>query len=345
MDPTPTATLAVVSDPAFSVHAPSGFHPERPERLAAALRGLARVHATTLDLPAPEASDQALARVHDPAYLDRLRQRLAGRAGMLDSDTYFNAGSREAAWRAAGGGCAVVDALLDGRVAVGALLARPPGHHCLPDRAMGFCLLNNIAVAAAHARARGVRRVAIVDWDVHHGNGTQAIFEQDPAVLFVSLHESPLYPGTGHVSELGRGDGLGRTVNLPFQSGSDGRDYAQAFHEVVLPLVTAHAPELLLVSAGFDAHARDPLSSLKLDAGAFGWMASALRRALPAVPVGFFLEGGYDLSALEDSVAASLGALLDPSQAPALAPRNNLLVASVARTLRESLKPYWPGAF
>ncbi|MBI5513591.1 MAG: histone deacetylase [Deltaproteobacteria bacterium] len=340
----PSASLAVVSDPVFTAHSPSGFHPERPERLGAALRGLARVGAPRVYLPAREATLEELARVHHPAYLERLQARLAGRAGMLDGDTYFNAHSREAAWRAAGGACEVVDALLQARAPVGALLARPPGHHCLPDRAMGFCLLNNIAVAAAHARARGVPRVAIVDWDVHHGNGTQAIFERDPAVLFVSLHESPLYPGSGHVNELGAGDGLGRTINLPFQSGSDGRDYAQAFQEVVLPLVTAHRPELLLVSAGFDAHARDPLSSLKLDAGAFAWMASALRGALPAVPVGFFLEGGYDLTALEDSVAAALGALVDPTQAPALQGRNNHLVSAVARTLRRSLEPYWPGA-
>ncbi|MFO0607181.1 MAG: histone deacetylase [Polyangiales bacterium] len=324
--PTPAASpaVAVLSDPRFSAHEPPGFHPERPRRLDAAVAG-ARAALTARGLaPAPvalrEATPEELARVHDPAWLERLTRTLAGPAGYLDADTYFNAATREAAWLAAGSACAMVEALRAGSADVAALLARPPGHHATRTKAMGFCVLNTVAVAAAHALSLGFRRVAVVDWDVHHGNGTQDIFYRHPGVLFVSLHESPAYPNSGYAQETGGGDAQGMTVNLPLPSGTDGGGYAAAFERVVLPVLAEAAPDLVLISAGYDAHARDPLGTMLLQRGDYRWMAARLREAALASAggrVGLVLEGGYDLGALEECVEDTLHGLLDPASAPA----------------------------
>ncbi|MDB4930495.1 MAG: Acetylspermidine deacetylase [Myxococcaceae bacterium] len=321
--PAPKVPLTIWTDPRFQSHQSSGYHPERPARLDAALRGARAVVAEARGAEravAHPATREALERVHSAAHLDRLDAAAAkGARVQLDPDTYFGPGSLEAATLAAGGAVAMVDAIVGGGVDLGMLLARPPGHHAMRDRAMGFCLLNNVAVAAAHARALGARRVAIVDWDVHHGNGTQDIFSRDPTVLFVSLHQAPLYPDSGWVGEVGEGDGAGFTLNLPFPAAGDGALYAAAFARVVLPVLDEYRPDLILVSAGYDGHARDPLASMLLRDGDYAWMAARLREAagrLCGGRIGFCLEGGYDLGALEEGVAATLRGALDPAAHP-----------------------------
>ena len=207
----------------------------------------------------------------------------------------------------------MVDAMIDGQIPKGVALLRPPGHHARPARAMGFCLLNNVAVAAAHGRARGLERIAVVDWDVHHGNGTQEMFWTDPRVLYISTHQYPFYPGTGDAEEVGEGEGRGYTVNVPLVAGSGDAEYARAFERVVLPVVESYAPDLLLVSAGFDASARDPLAQMELSANAFGWMARELARVTAASTKGrmaLVLEGGYDLVALEAGLRSAVEGML-----------------------------------
>jgi acetoin utilization deacetylase AcuC-like enzyme len=308
------ATLAIVDDPRFDLHRAEGPHPERPARLDAARAGLraALGDSAGISLEARTASPDELAVVHAAPYLRDLERTLDGHPrGRLDEDTYFGPETREAAWYAAGGAIQLAEALMAGTSRRALALLRPPGHHAEPDRAMGFCLLNNIALAARAAQRAGARRVAIIDWDVHHGNGTQHAFEQDPDVLFVSLHQWPLYPGTGGPHEIGRDAGLGRTANLALPAGSGDEVYGEAFRRVVLPLVRAHAPDLILVSAGFDAHARDPLAAMELSEAAYAGMTTALVDAADALGhgrVGFVLEGGYDLVALEVSVAATVRA-------------------------------------
>lgn len=351
--PTNSSRLSLVTDDRFDLHAPTGHHPERPARRLAALTGAARaaLGATTVNIDTRTATDAEVLRVHDSAHLERIRTVCSGAPGYLDPDTYYVGPSLDAAFLAAGSACAMVDALIDGKTDVAMLIARPPGHHASRDRAMGFCLINNIAIAAAHARARGLTRVAIVDWDVHHGNGTQDIFYRDPSVLFVSIHQSPLYPDSGWVNEVGTGPGRGFSVNIPLPAGCDGIIYAHVFESVVLPVVTAFSPDLLLVSAGFDAHVRDPLASQLLESRDFGWMASRLRHLAcklghPNGRVGLFLEGGYDLAALESSCEATVHGALDPHENPhPLA--TSASSADTAQRLLHSVvlaqTPFWPG--
>lgn len=314
------STLAVVDDPRFALHRATGPHPERPERLDAARAGLARAAGAFAPVPTTvrAASLEELCRVHDPAYCEALAQKAGGR-GYLDEDTYYGPDSVESARVAAGSSIELVSTLLDGRARAGVALVRPPGHHARPKAAMGFCLLNNVAIAAAHARARGARRVAIVDFDVHHGNGTQEMFYADPSVLFVSLHQFPFYPGTGAAAETGRGEGEGFTVNVPLSAGADDAVYRAAFDRLVLPVVEQFAPDLLLVSAGFDAHASDPLASMRLSRDAYGTMTRRLRAVVgQAAPMALILEGGYDLAALSDSLEQAVTGMMDDLPEPAL---------------------------
>jgi acetoin utilization deacetylase AcuC-like enzyme len=293
-------------DDVFRCHDP-GPHPERPARYDAvceAVDGSAGEVAA-----APIAPIEALARVHDGAYLEAMERYCAAGGGRLDLDTIVNGCSFEAALRASGAAMAAVDAVLAGEVGSAFTCGRPPGHHAEPATPMGFCIVNHVAVAAAHARASGVERVAILDWDAHHGNGTQAMFWTDPSVLYVSLHQYPFYPGTGAASERGEGDGAGATVNAPLRAGSSQGEFLATFRDVALHALRDFDPGLLLVSAGFDAHASDPLCQLGLQADAFATMTRELR-GIGAGPV-MVLEGGYDLTALRDSVAAVLTALAE----------------------------------
>jgi acetoin utilization deacetylase AcuC-like enzyme len=311
--------VLLADDELFLQHVAPADHPERPERLLAVRRGLAAAAGQRTDaymrLSPRDGSDDELARVHEPRYVEALGH-LAGRSGYLDSDTYLSPQSVAAAKRAAGACSALVDALLAGQSRFGLATPRPPGHHALADRAMGFCLLNNIAIAAAHARAHGRERVLVLDWDVHHGNGTEAMFYEDPSVLFVSLHQFPNYPGTGAWSDVGSAAGRGSTVNLPLPPRGDDATYAAAFERVVLPVVEQFSPALTLVSCGFDAHQRDPLAEMELSAQGYGYMTERLIAALPpACPLGVVLEGGYDLEALTASSQAVAEVLLGAGSA------------------------------
>jgi acetoin utilization deacetylase AcuC-like enzyme len=328
----------VVDDPRFGRHVPIGHHPERPERLTAARAALAAAGAGFQRVAPRPASDEELARVHQPLFLERLA-RLRGQEGHLDPDTYVSPESVDVAWLAAGSLVAMVDALIDGPVRRGVALLRPPGHHARPSHAMGFCLLNNVAVAAAHARARGLRRVAVVDWDVHHGNGTQEIFWRDPGVLYASTHQFPFYPGTGAVDELGEGDGKGYTVNVPLAAGGGDAIYGSAFERVVLPVLEEYAPELVLVSAGFDASMRDPLAQMELSDQAFGWMARELARLADKSASGrmvLVLEGGYDLVALERGLKSAIDGMLDGRAAELPRAQDDDDVARAARSARKA---------
>lgn len=303
------ARIALVDSPTFGAHIPLGHHPERPERLLAARRAietLTSVGASFDLVEARPATLDELSRVHTPRYLESLLG-LRGKQGYLDGDTFYSPRSVEAAILAAGASIALVDRLLltssiDKTGNLGVALLRPPGHHAKADAAMGFCLVNNVAVAAAHARASGLSRIAVVDFDVHHGNGTQAIFAADPSVLYISTHQFPFYPGTGALDEVGEGAGEGFTVNVPLEAGQGDAAYRGAFERIVLPVLEEYKPELVLVSAGFDAALRDPLAGMELTAPAYGWMTAELTKVANKHARGriaLLLEGGYDLPSLE----------------------------------------------
>ena len=311
MGPHKPASL-LVDDPLFDRHAPLGHHPERPERLVAARAAVTTSGAHFEHVPTRAATDEELARVHSPRFIDAL-SKLRGTEGFLDPDTYVSTESVEIARAAAGSLLAMVEGMVAGPIPKGVALVRPPGHHARPARAMGFCLLNNVAIAAAHARAHGIGRVAVVDWDVHHGNGTQEMFWRDPSVLYISTHQFPFYPGTGDVEEVGEAAGKGYTVNIPLVAGGGDAVYASAFERVGLPVLEASAPELILVSAGFDASARDPLAQMQLSSTAFGWMAKEIARIADTTAQGrmaLVLEGGYDLVALEGGMRSAIDAML-----------------------------------
>jgi acetoin utilization deacetylase AcuC-like enzyme len=290
----------------------TGPHPERAERIAALESELAaRDWLGWEPRDAPAASEEQMLGVHTPEHLERVRAACAT-ATALDPDTPVVPASWRAALHAAGGACALVDALLAGEAATGFAALRPPGHHAEPDRAMGFCLLSNVAIAARHALdAHGAERVLVIDWDVHHGNGTQAAFYDSAEVLFVSLHRWPFYPGTGAAGETGAGAGTGHTLNLPQDAGSDGAAWLAALDERALPAARAYRPDLILVSAGFDGHRDDPLGGCRLTAADYGALAARVAdlAAELGAPAAAVLEGGYDLGALAESAIASLKGL------------------------------------
>ena len=313
--------MLIVSGPTGDIgHVRSG-HPERPERIGAVMAGIEALHlGADLEFVEPAMADQTqLARVHSVAYLEQLAAFSQTGGGDLDPDTYATVDSWTIARQAAGAGLAAVDALRRADQGLAFVAARPPGHHALRHRAMGFCLLNNIAVAAAALTAVG-ERVLIVDWDVHHGNGTQAIFWDDPNVLYVSTHQWPLFPGSGAAHEVGGPDALGLTVNIPLPPGTTGDVVRRAIDEVAQPVIEEFVPTWVLVSAGFDAHRADPLAELALSSGDFAQLGQAVAAFAPrGGRLVLFLEGGYDLGALRSSVAATLSALLggaDGTEAP-----------------------------
>lgn len=303
--------------PLFAEHEAASRHPERPARYEAVLTGISEssVAADVVRREARAATDDELRRVHTEGHLVTV-QRTAGKVGHLDADTFYNAYSCAAAQHAAGAACQLVESLFAGETDYGIVACRPPGHHATASHAMGFCLLNSAAVAARAAQALGLPRVAIIDWDVHHGNGTEAIFYDDPSVLYVSTHQSPQYPGTGDVSDVGGPNALGKNINIPLSAGADDAVYGEAFARVIVPILEQFDPSLVLVSAGYDAHLRDPLGGMELTDGGFGHLTRLVMSRLPNLGcgrLGFLLEGGYDLTALTRSVDATLSALASPA--------------------------------
>ena len=298
-------------------HATPAWHPEHKGRLDAALSGIHEAgldDATVWRVP-DEASVDDLALAHDPGYVAAVQAFCLAGGGQLDPDTSATPGSWPTARRSAGAVLGAIGALRAGECDIAFAAGRPPGHHAVRDRAMGFCLFNNAAVGAASLAATG-EKVAIVDWDVHHGNGTQDIFYTDPRVLYVSTHESPLYPGTGLLRETGAGAGERANLNLPFPAGTSGDTYRAAFDEVIVPVVEQFAPDWLIISAGFDGHRNDPLAGLRLSSADYADFARRLQRLVPARRVLVVLEGGYDLEALTFSTGTTLSALLDHPYRP-----------------------------
>jgi acetoin utilization deacetylase AcuC-like enzyme len=303
-------TTLLITHPDCIAHDPGRGHPEAPARLAAVLDALNDIKGLRR-MEAPLAERSALERVHPTAIVEAVLAAVPSRGhAALDPDTILSPGSGQAALRAAGALTAAVDAVMAGTARNVFCAVRPPGHHAEPDRPMGFCLFNSVAVAARHAQSRhGLARIAMVDFDVHHGNGTQAVAEKDASLFYASSHQYPLYPGTGAREETG----LGNVVNTPLASGSDGRLFRRAFEREILPALDAFAPDLLLVSAGFDAHRADPLAGLELEESDFAWVTARLAECADRHCGGKLvsvLEGGYHLKALGASAAAHVAALM-----------------------------------
>ncbi len=311
-------------------------HPDTPERIEAVEAALAAAGWDGCQVAqAPPATTAELELVHAPEHVAAIRELCLGGGGQIDDDTYVGEPSYRAALHAAGAACAMVRALAGGDGAgatTGFCAIRPAGHHAERDRAMGFCLFNNIAIGAELAITElGLERVLVLDWDVHHGNGTAEIFRRRPDVLFASIHQGRLFPGTGPLGDAGSGDGLGYTINVPVPSGSDEEVWVSVLEHVLIPAATEFAPQLVLISAGFDAHRDDPLGGCRLEAGSFAQMACHVRemaRDLGA-PIGAVLEGGYDPSALAESALATIRALDGEGEAESIAP-DPLITSRVA---------------
>jgi acetoin utilization deacetylase AcuC-like enzyme len=309
--------LAITSTFELDSHIPTDRHPEKPDRLRAALAGVADagLNDAIITIEPVAASRVDIERVHSSSYIDSVIAACEQGSQRLDPDTYVSKGSWTTAQYAAGAGLAAVEAVESGRANAALVLVRPPGHHALASQSMGFCLLNNVAIAAAKLADRG-ERVLVVDWDVHHGNGTEAIFWDDPRVMFVSSQLSGHWPGTGRVTDTGGAGAPGGTINLPFPEGTTGDVFLRAFDEIVAPAVADFKPTKVLISAGFDSHRDDPLGGLGLAAGDYRDLAQRIRAYAPDGRVVAFLEGGYNLDALQRSVGATVAALLNDSYCP-----------------------------
>ena len=335
-------TTLVVSDSRFLEHDPGPGHPESPARLQAILAQLELgVRPGVKFAPAREASDEEIAAVHHAWHLDRLKS-LDGLDVSLDEDTHMSSGSHLAARLAAGGAAAAVTDVWEGKAQNAFVLCRPPGHHADAGRAMGFCLFNNVAIAAQKALNLGAQRVLILDWDVHHGNGTQNIFASRSDVLFLSAHQYPLYPGTGACEEVGVGQGLGFTGNCALPAGQTDADYGAIFSDVFLPVADAFAPDVILVSAGFDAHAADPLGGMRLTERGFAAMTSAmmsLAETHARSRLVLLLEGGYNLPALANSVEACVNVLA--GEAAESFPSGSTGVQTTLQKCRATIGKHW----
>ena len=337
--------MRIYTDEASRLHVNHVARIEHEERFPAALAGvhLAKHDGAQIEWrPCEPAPEEILTTVHSPAYLGRIREMSSAGGGYFAPDTGLNEHSWGAALLASGAAVGAVESVLDGTSAFA--VARPPGHHAGPDYAMGFCLLNHAAVAAGYARSRGLERVAILDWDVHHGNGTQDIFYDDANVLYLSVHQSPFYPGTGAAGEVGEGDGRGHTVNVPLPRGSTEEEYGTVFESIFFPVLREFRPEIIIVSAGFDAHADDPIGGMRLPSESFERFAariSTLAHEVGAAPPALVLEGGYNLEALSESVAATIIGVED-----AAAPDTNSGIGQAPDTMpvektRKALAPFW----
>jgi acetoin utilization deacetylase AcuC-like enzyme len=328
-----THSVGVVQDSRYREHRGPEGHPERPDRLVAVEEAIAsRVESLSTLAPRP-AGDEEILRVHERAHLESISTAVRRAPAQLDPDTFVSPRSLEIARLAAGGSVDLARAVVRGEFRSGLAAVRPPGHHAEGQRAMGFCLFNNVAIAAAALRAEeGVERILILDWDVHHGNGTQRSFEGDPNLLYFSTHQYPFYPGTGAFDEAGSGRGEGATVNVPLPAGCNDEQFTGVFQRILVPIALAFRPEVLLVSAGFDAHRDDPLAAMRVTEEGFAAMTAIVRSLAEEVcggRVACFLEGGYAISGLRQGTGALLDALLPPEAPdpppPVEAPPGSLL--------------------
>jgi acetoin utilization deacetylase AcuC-like enzyme len=339
-------SLLLIHTDRFRDHRTPPGHPERVERaevmqsIASAWKQRGRV----VQAPRP-ATHAELARVHSQAYLAKI-DAMAGRAVSIDSDTYTSPETRDVALLAAGAAIGAVEAIVQSRDTRVMALVRPPGHHAERERAMGFCFYNSVAAAAAHALSLGMERVVVMDYDVHHGNGTQWMFYEDPRVLYVSTHQYPFYPGTGAAEDVGRGKGAGFTLNVPLEAGSTDGDYAEVFKALVIPVIDQFKPELVLISAGYDAHERDPLARMRLSTHGYSRLTKSLCDVADTHCHGRVVavtEGGYDLTALKACLESSMSILdgappAEPKEAPmAATQRSRMAIAAV----RSAQGKYW----
>jgi len=312
--------VAVVEDPRFRDHCAPRGHPESPERLAEVHDAIGKRAGELEFLRARPAEDEEILRVHRPSHLARIAEAARHAPAHLDPDTYLSPGSLEVARLAAGGAIDLARAVARGDAAAGFAAIRPPGHHAEADRAMGFCLFNNVAVAArALQTEQGIEKILILDWDVHHGNGTQHLFEDDPSILYLSTHQFPYYPGTGDANEAGRGPGLGATVNVPLPAGCGDLEYVGALRRILVPVAARFQPQIVLVSCGFDAHRADPLASMELTGEGFAQMTRVLRVLAESWCGGrlvLLLEGGYSATGLREGTGAVLDEILAPEARP-----------------------------
>ncbi len=344
-----TKKVGIVYDPDFLLHGTT-YHPERRERLETTMTLLKRegVLDKLARIEPRLATEEEVARVHDENYIRSVREAWSSGRGYLDMDTYLNQHTYEVALKAAGSGLEALDWVMGEGEKV-FLLVRPPGHHAERDRGMGFCIFNNIAIAAEAARqVYGLERVLIVDWDVHHGNGTQDSFYDDPGVLFFSVHQSPAYPGTGSLREIGSGKGKGYTINVPLGPGSTDEDYRLAFEGILKPVAEQFKPEIILVSAGQDAHALDPLAGMSVNLAGYRWMTAFLKDLAERHSQGrmlLFLEGGYDLKGLSEAILVVLDELggwgIDLGREPLSGPRDRQGVEQKIKQLQQLLSGIW----
>lgn len=317
---TSSSEVALFYHPAYLAH-DTGNHPESPDRLRAILRALEQHGIAQSSLLTPEPVNlDLLAQVHDPRYIEMVERAARAGGGYWDADTYISPGSYDAAVLAAGAAAAAVDSVMAGKRMAFALV-RPPGHHARRESAMGFCLFNNVAVAAQHAtRKYSLERVLIIDWDVHHGNGTQEYFYRRADVLFFSVHRYPFYPGSGAAHETGEGEGKGYTVNVPLRAGAGDALYQSVFDHTLAPLARRYKPQLILISAGYDAHVADPIGGMAVSVAGFGEMARTVRLLADEIEecggrVAAILEGGYNIEALSASALATIAMLQAPKAA------------------------------
>jgi len=335
---------AVVVDPEYLKHDPGRFHPERPQRIKVLLDLADELGSSFTRLEPRPATQAELEACHTRDYIELVRSTSERNHCALDGDTVTSRDSFGVGLLATGGFLKLLDAIAAGEARNGFALVRPPGHHALPDRAMGFCLFNTIAIGAEHVRRRyGAERVLIMDWDVHHGNGTQEVFYRDPSVLYLSTHQYPYYPGTGADDEVGAGAGEGFTVNIPLPAGCGDEEYLRLFRDIVAPTAAKFAPDWILVSAGFDPHQRDPLGGMNVTEQGFASMASLLVQLAERHAEGriaFLLEGGYDLQALKNSVAAVLRSIEEPRAAD-LGHVRGASIEPLVRRVMSIQEKYW----
>jgi acetoin utilization deacetylase AcuC-like enzyme len=336
----------IVKDAMYLRHEMGAYHPESPKRLEVIYSLLEEIipFLNVMNIPVRNAIIEEIARIHDERYVDHIASTSGKEETFLDPDTSACAHSWDAAACAVGGLCNLIDAVMDGSVRNGFAFVRPPGHHAERRRAMGFCFFNNIAVAARHAMHRhNLKKIAIVDWDLHHGNGTQNSFYEDPDVLFFSVHQYPHYPGSGGIREIGHGSGEGFTVNIPLTAGAGDAEYNAVFHLIIAPIMELYKPEMILVSAGFDAHCRDPLGGMNVTEDGYEQMLQILMHLAAEFcdhRLVLALEGGYDLIALRESVARIMSVLsiYDPDTTPLpLAPNLEEMNSSFRNRVKDIL--------